>query len=227
MRLAQPRKWLLALMLPLLALSLAMAEGDPAPWLGVRLAALPGEEGGVAVSRIFTDSPADRAGLRARDVIVSFDGQPVRNLREVIERIRSHEPGAWASMTVMRQDDEMDLEVRLDTRPRVIKKTGMRRGWIGIKAINLPESLREHFGAPVEAGVMLSEVLAGSPAEAAGFRLGDVVYEVGEKPVVSIQGLHELIAGGGVGNEYEFAVARDGALLVLESPIETTPSDVR
>ena len=74
---------------------------------------------------------------------------------------------------------------------------------------------------------MLSEVAAGSPAEAAGFRVGDVVYEVGQTPVASLRGLRELVAGGGVGNEYEFSVARDGALLVLESPIEITPTDDR
>jgi hypothetical protein len=39
--------------------------------------------------------------------------------------------------------------------------------------------------------------------------------------------LRELVEGGGVGNEYEFLVARDGALLVLESPIEAAPPKER
>ncbi len=229
MKLVKTRIGLLTGMLSLLlAVGIALAEDKPAaPWLGVRLASVPGEGSGVMISRIFTDSPADRAGMRAHDVIVSFDGQPVNSLRDLIEKIRAQEPGAWASMALERQGDEIDLDVRLDSRPAMIKKAGMRRGWIGVKAIDLPESLREHFGAPAEAGVMLEEVVAGSPAEAAGFRLGDVVYAVGDRPVKSIRGLDEWIAGGGVGNEYEFSVARDGARLVLESPVESAPADDR
>jgi serine protease Do len=177
------------------------------------------------VSRVFVESPADRSGLRARDVVVAFDGQPVTGLRGLIDAIRSHEPGSWVSMTVQRQGDELDLDARLTSRPAVIKKNAMRHGWIGVETIDLPESLREHFGAPAEAGVMISEVIQGSPAEAAGFRLGDVVYEVGEDSVGSRQGFGELIGGGGVGNVYEFAVARDGALLVLESMIQGRPAE--
>jgi serine protease Do len=229
MKLARNRLWMIALIATLSVASGAVADGQdsPAPWLGVRLGGTFAPEQGVAVSRIFVDSPADRAGLRARDVIVAFDGQPLASPGELIERIRSHEPGAWVPLTVLRQDDEIELDVRLDDRPKVIAKSGMRRGWIGVEAIDLPRSLREHFGAPPEAGVMVSEVVAGGPAEAAGFRLGDVVYEVGGVSVASLPVLQELIAGGGVGNEYEFSVARDGAVLVLESALDTAPAEGR
>jgi serine protease Do len=225
MRRTISRGWPIALLL-CAALTTATADERPdkGPWLGVRLGS--GSEEGAQLSRVFVDSPADRAGLRARDVILTFDGQPVTGLRDLVGSIRDRDPGAWVSMTVLRQGEEMDLDVRLGDRPDKLDLGRTRRGWIGTEAIELPESLREHFGAPRDAGVMLSEVTEGSPAEAAGFRLGDVVYEVDGEPVRSQRIFRELVEGGGVGNEYEFLVARDGALLELESRIEARPTEL-
>jgi len=205
----------------------AEEETPPGAWLGVRLSGPAAPEQGVAVSRVFAGSPADRAGLRGRDVVLTFGGEPVTGVRDLIGRIQAQEPGAWMDFTVLRQGKEIDLDVRLTARPEVIDRRGIRRGWIGLEAIELPESLREHFGAPADTGVMISAVAESSPAEAAGFRLGDVVYEVGDKPVSSHRAFRELIEGGGVGNEYEFAVARDGALLVLETRLDAAPSPGR
>jgi serine protease Do len=206
----------------------AGAEEKPqGPWLGIRLSGPAAPEEGVGVSRIYEGSPADRAGLRGRDVIVTFGGEPVQGARDLIGKIHAQEPGAWMSLTVLRQGDEIELDVKLDRRPAVPRNSKLRRGWIGVEAIDLPESLREHFGAPPETGVMISNVVEGSPAEAAGFRLGDVVYDVGDEPVGSLGALRELVAGGGVGNEYEFSVARDGALLVLESTLAAAPAEER
>jgi serine protease Do len=203
----------------------ANERSDKGPWLGVRLGGPAASEEGVQLSRIFVDSPADRAGLRAHDVILTFGGEPVSGLRDLIGRIRLHDTGAWVPMTVLRQGEKLELDVRLGDRPESVDVGAARRGWIGVAAIELPESLREHFGAPADAGVMLSEVTVGSPAEAAGFRLGDIVYEVGGEAVRSPRLLRELVEGGGVGNEYEFLVARDGALLELESRIEKRPAE--
>lgn len=229
MKRAWKRGWLLALiaMLALGSVSAADEDQPPSAWLGVRLSGPATPEQGVAVSRVFEGSPADRAGLRARDVIVTFGGEPVTGLRDLIGRIRAQEPGAWLPLTVQRQGDEIELDVKLVRRPEVIKAGGVRRGWIGVEAIELPATLREHFGAPAEAGVMISNVESGSPAEAAGFRLGDVVYDVGGKPVGSLRMFRELVEGGGVGNEYDFLVARDGALLVLAAPIDAAPPKER
>jgi serine protease Do len=159
-------------------------------------------------------------------VILTFGGEPVSGMRDLIGRIRLHDAGTWLPMTVSRQGEKLELDVRLGDRPESVDAGSARRGWIGVTAIDLPESLREHFGAPADAGVMLSEVTAGSPAEAAGFRLGDIVYEVGGQAVRGPRLLRELVEGGGVGNNYEFLVARDGALLELESRIENRPADL-
>jgi S1-C subfamily serine protease len=220
-----PKSWWLAAVLALvLGAGVAAAdESSQASWLGIRLGGPFPVEEGVAVSRVFTDSPAERAGLRGRDVIVAFAGEPVTGPRDLVDKIRSHDPGSWLSLTVLRGEDELEMDVRLGERPEAIPRDGVRRGWIGLQAIELPASLREHFGAPPEAGVMISEVAQGSPAEAAGFRLGDVVHAVDDIPVESLRALHELIEGGGVGNEYEFDVARNGTALVLEAVIAVAP----
>jgi serine protease Do len=225
MTIDRKRTWVLALVLVAVLGTGALAEEEKpeGAWLGVRLSGPATPERGVRVSRVFEGSPADRAGLRGSDVILDLGGEPVSGIRDLIAKIGAREPGAWIDFTVLRQGDEINLDVRLAARPEVIDQRGVRRGWIGLEAIELPESLRAHFGAPPGAGVMISEVVASSPAESAGFRLGDVVYEVGEKPVGSRRALRERIEGGGVGNEYEFSVARDGALLVLEARLEAAP----
>jgi len=209
------------------ALLLAEEEAPPSPWLGVRLGGVTEPEAGVAVSRVFNDSPAAEGGLRARDVITHFGGEPVSSLKELIGKIQSHDSGSWLPVTVERQGEEVELDVKLSTRPKVLKAGGMRNGWIGIDAIDLPPSLREHFGAPREAGAMISNIVSGSPAEVAGFRLGDIVYNVDGFDVKGVRVLRELVRGGGVENSYEFEVARDGNLLVLEAEIEAAPESAR
>lgn len=213
----------------LLSPGLLLAEDDAPlpPWLGVRLGGPMKVESGVAISRIFNDSPADKGGLRARDVITHFGGEPVTNLNELVRKIQSHDPGSWLPVTVVRQGEEMDLDVKLSTRPAVLKANSYRRGWIGVEVIDLPPALREHFGAPEDAGVMISEIVPASPAEVAGFRLGDVVYAMDGYEISRQRVLRELIQGGGVENSFEFEVARDGNLIVLEAEIETAPEKRR
>lgn len=219
--------WRFALVLLLVAgagTAVAQEPRSEGAWLGVRLnGTTAGTDGGVMVARIFQDSPADRAGLRAHDTILAFGGTPVQGMRDLIGTIQAQQPGAWMPITVLRQGKEIELDVRLSDRPAKITGEGMRKGWIGIEGIELPAGLREHFGAPAGAGIMISEVTTGSPAEAAGFELGDVLYEIDGVSVSSRRTLRELVEGGGVGNRYEYSVARNGAEMVLEARVEKAP----
>lgn len=207
--------------------SAAAQEDGRAPetgWLGVQLGGAAGAQlEGVGVLQIIENGPAHLSGLRARDRIVSLDGVSVSSNVELIRLVQAHAPGSWVPLTVVRGDRELDLRVRLGTRPAELGGLRPLRGWIGVDAIGLPAALRERFGAPADRGVMVADVARGSSAEAAGFELGDVVFEIDGEPIVSPAELHRKLAGAGVGNSVVFRVARDGQEVELEAVVEAAP----
>jgi serine protease Do len=213
----------------------ADAKNEPAgAWLGVMLGSVfgnadrggeAGEPSGVPIRFVVEDSPAAEAGLRAGDEILSVDGEQVETSAELLALLRGKSAGSWVPLTVDRRGSDRDLRIRLGSRPTSTKKLELRRGWVGVQAIDLTPALREHFGAPADHGVMISEIAAGSPAEAAGFVLGDVVYEVQGYPVRSTKALDRMLASGGVGNTLEASVARAGSQLTLETLVIAEPEE--
>ena len=218
----------------LVAVTLAAgAEKDsPTGWLGVFLdgtsqpdAGAPDSQSGVSIRGVIEESPAARAGLRAQDRIVAVETTRVASSNELMTTLSGMEPGRWISLTVQRGDDQLSLDARLTERPTEseTKRLRVRQGWIGAEAIDLPETLREYFGAPDDAGVMISNVLEGSPAESAGLELGDVVYEVDGNPIDTAKRLHLAVTMGGIGNVVEITVMRNGSEITLAANITTRP----
>ena len=228
-------RWI-GILAPLLFCAIATAsptigEDDPG-WIGVMLggAGVPAVDAedesapkGVSVRYVVKDSPAADAGLRGRDRILTIDGTPVESNAALFAALRGQAAGNWIGLTVMRGKAERQLRIRLGRRPKEVRSLEMRRAWIGVQAIDLPPALREHFGAPAEAGVMISAVEVGSPAEAAGFEIGDVVFEIDGISLGSQGELLQRVSSGGVGNTSEFAVARAGAAMTLETLLALEP----
>jgi len=210
------------------------AAGEEADygWLGVVLgnprAQLEDTSGkpaprGVPIAGVVENGPAAKAGLRAQDRIVAVDAVAVSSPRELQATVRAMEPGRWVSLTVERGDDELSLDARLTEHPTKSEGLRIRLAWIGVEAINLPESLRLHFGAPEDAGVMISAVETAGPADAAGLEVGDVVYEAGGMPVASTDELRRIVMAGGVGNTMEIVLSRYGAEITVEALLAQRP----
>lgn len=62
---------------------------------------------------------------------------------------------------------------------------GGKRAYLGVSLVDLTDELREHLGAPKDAGILVSSVEDGSPAEKAGIRVGDIIVGVDGKDVES------------------------------------------
>ena len=77
---------------------------------------LTGEPRGVAVTRVVKDGPAERAGLREKDVIVRFDGEQVTSVRKLNRLIGESAPGHGARLTIRRGGAEQELTVTLGKR---------------------------------------------------------------------------------------------------------------
>ena len=113
---------------------------------------------------------------------------------EVMARIRELAPGSLVMLSVKRRGHDLEMTPVLGTRSEKDRRWKIVRGWIGVDAIELPASLRAHFGAPEDAGVLVSSVSEGSPAEDSGIQVGDVIYEVDGQPVPSAEALSEIVS---------------------------------
>lgn len=94
---------------------------SPMPWMGVSLGEVDEEEDGVkegAVIRgVIEESPADLAGFREGDVMLSVDGKIVKNPEEAIEEIQRHQPGDKVKVRFLRRGKELTKEVKVAAAP--------------------------------------------------------------------------------------------------------------
>lgn len=88
------------------------------PWLGVELRATAPEEPGVMVARALPGSPAERAGLQSGDVLLTLDGQPVSEPRDVVERVQEAGHGHTMAVAVLRDGTQRLLRVALTGKPQ-------------------------------------------------------------------------------------------------------------
>jgi len=224
----------LRLVVPLLALFMlvpwsraaAPAANQSPGWLGILLGdatqSSPDREG-VLVRGVVEGGPADQGRLRAMDSIVAVNAVAVRSNAELLARVRELEPGSLVTLSVKRRGHDLEFRTVLGMRAELTGRPKLVRGWLGVDAIELPASLRAHFGAPENAGVLVSEVIEGSPAERSGIRIGDVIFEADGQPVTSAPALTTLVDLAGVENSIDVVLARDGARIVVGPVIERRP----
>lgn len=100
----------------------ALPEPGPAPALPVRpkigvYIQDAKDSGGAEISRVRPESPADKAGFKAGDVVVVAAGQPVKRASDLGAVIRSHNWGAWLPFKVKRGEEELELVAKLPALP--------------------------------------------------------------------------------------------------------------
>ena len=114
-----------------------------------------------------------------------------------------------------------------DTSRRIIdtllRDGRVRRAYLGLVStpVPLPAALAERTGQ--RRGLRIVDVLAGSPADRAGLKAGDLVLEAGRAPVASAQSLQRLLFAEAIGRPLPVTVVRRGAMVdVITVPTELT-----
>jgi putative serine protease PepD len=87
------------------------------PWLGVRGREAPG---GLAVIDVTTGGPADRAALRAGDLVQSIDGVEVRTFPQLLDQVEQRSVGDTVQLEILRSGTPLDLSIRLEERPATL-----------------------------------------------------------------------------------------------------------
>jgi serine protease Do len=151
------------------------------------------ERTGALVATVTRGGPAARAGMEPGDIILEFNGVPVRSQDELVRMVVATKPGTTVPVKVWRDKrermvnltvDELDLESESTTvagRPQTEETTGVG---FGITLGPLTPDVARQLRIPSETvGVLVTDVEPGSPAARAPIVRGDVILQVNRVPV--------------------------------------------
>jgi serine protease Do len=170
----------------------------------------------VVLSAVYPNTPAAKAGLKAGDVLVRIDGQPVGESDALVREIGTHRPGEKLKLTYLRGGKEAEATVTLAERPAEDDLRSQR-----FSSSPAPDEQSEgRLGIAVrptdkgeEPGLVVTTVERGSPAESL-LRPGDVILEANGAPVRTADDLKAARKKG----DLLLVVARKGSQLLIEVP---------
>lgn len=165
-------------------------------WLGVSIQPVTAEiaeqfnlqnNEGVLISDVLPDSPAENSGLQRGDVVISANGNRFDSINDFRNKIADMDPGSESELVVVRDGRERTITVELGSREEdpatVVSNLENEYGW---QLTELTEELASRIGAGNTEGVVVLNVLPGSPASAAGVQPGDLILEVNRKAVETV-----------------------------------------
>jgi len=152
---------------------------------------------GALIGSTMPGEPADKAGLRAGDVIIRVDNADVSNASELTRSVAGLKPGTKAEVTVLRDGKEMKFSVTLGERASHMGagQGGQSEGsdlGVSIKPLTPEDARSLQLNADVK-GLLIVNVANGSPAAEAGLRNGDVILSANLKPVTTAGELSSII----------------------------------
>jgi serine protease Do len=155
---------------------------------------------GAIVSQVEPGSAADHAGIKQGDVLVSFNGEGVRDTNTLRNRVAESTPGSNATVVVVRDGSEKTLTVKLD---ELSPETSARRGEsdsptdgkgaLGVSVAPLTPELADQFNLPKNTkGLVVQDVNPDGRA-ADALRPGDVIQQVNRQSVTTVDELRAAV----------------------------------
>lgn len=167
---------------------------------------------GALVAEVVKDSPADKGGIKQGDIILEYNGNPIRSVGSFRNDISMMQPGSTVKFKVNRKGQIMMVNVILGNAAdkAVASSTAMQK--VGFEVDNISPSIAQQLGIPPsEEGVVITKIRPGSPAAMAGLRPGFLIQAVNQKKVSNVTDFNEAISQMGNKNRILLLV-RQGSM---------------
>lgn len=175
-----------------LGVSIQTASWDLGEPLGLE------KEGGAIISSLESGGPAQNAGLRIGDIILSFDDREVKTSAGLLRLVSDSIPGHKARLNVWRSNSYLNILVKLGeleayslSKEIKVNDITSRRSGIDLRELSLTERKRLYTE-----GIVVIEAVKGKTI-LSGLESGDVILAINNHPVVSVKQLRSELAKGG------------------------------
>ncbi|MCX7635123.1 MAG: PDZ domain-containing protein, partial [Syntrophales bacterium] len=148
---------------------------------------------GALVGQVFEGDPADKAGIKAGDVIIAIDGRSVADSHELLRTVANLTVGKKITVTLIRDGEEMTVELTVGQRRDAVDLARGDRTSddLGISVQEVTPELARRLGLARKEGVVVTEVKRGSPADEAGIKVQDVILRINKVKINTVADLVE------------------------------------
>jgi len=165
-----------------------------------------GGKQGVFVERVTPDSPAEKAGVKAEDIVTGVNGKPVRKGQDLIDEVSETPVGNSVAIALLRDGKPMTVNVTVGDRAKLFpeelgknvepKESGPEENTtsakFGISIQAVTPGLKQNLGFTATGGVLVNSVESGSFSEDIGLRKNDVILAINRQPVNSIEDVQRI-----------------------------------
>ena len=174
--------------------------------------------GGVTVSSVNPDGPADKAGLKVGDTIVAINGQKVTDGNDLVSKITAEKPGTKVNITYLRGNKEDHTSVTTADREKLYGDRNAQdddqsspdaqptETKLGVTVRSLTSDIASRLGVTAGHGVVVQDVKPNSFADDIGLQKGLVILEVNRQPVNSEDDFKKLTGQLKSGQDVVFLV---------------------
>ncbi|HUT63516.1 MAG TPA: trypsin-like peptidase domain-containing protein, partial [Anaerolineae bacterium] len=133
---------------------------------------------GVFIKEVLTNSPAEKAGLENRDIIISLGGEKIKNFNDFLLKIADMTPGSIVLFDVIHKGNRKTVSLELTDRTIFeATMTESAANWRGIHVIDIASAQNFNLG-DIDSGVVVSKIDPGSPASDTFLAEGDVIIQI-------------------------------------------------
>ncbi len=146
---------------------------------------------GILIGKVENNTPAEKAGLKKKDVIIEFNDKPVKNVSKFRLMVANARVGENVDLKIIRNGNTIEKTVKLISRPKSeIAQSQTKQNevsdWLGIKVEDLDSQHAKQFNIAVDKGVVVTKILVDSPADASELSVGDVILEIEKSKIESV-----------------------------------------
>jgi serine protease Do len=178
--------------------------------------------GGVTVSDVTAGSPAERAGIKVGDTIISVDGKPVKNGDDLVSDIASRKPGTKVALGFVRNGKKQEATVTVADRAKLFaarlgddeenaEEESPKESKLGLTVGAVTSEMADRLDIPAGKGVIVRDIKPSSFADDVGLTRGDVILEINKQQVNSEEDFGRISASLKSGQDVVFLVRQRGA----------------
>jgi Do/DeqQ family serine protease len=169
---------------------------------------------GVFILQVFKDSPADKGGLRAGDLILKVNGKAPGDSAALTYRIGDYDPGTKLTFEIYRFGRKKTAQVTIAERTKETSASIDVIGiWPGIIPAPLTDDVKKTLKIPEEQkGILVETIYPKTPFQLGGLAAGDIIVRINDDTILTLVDFYKMINTGRT-STFEVEYIRDGKIM--------------